>query len=488
MAVYNAWGDRVPILLMAGNVVDATKRRPGVEWYHSAQDPAALLRDFIKWDDQPASLQHFAESMVRAYKIATTPPMEPTLIVADLDMQESPIENESELKIPKLSPSIPPQADGNAIREVARMLAAAQSPVILVDRGVRSDDGVKLMVQLAEAAGAPVVDLNGRMNMPNNHFANLSGMKGQLIRDADFILGLEVNDLWGQLNGVGDPYHDFRRIAKTDVKVAHITMSDTYMKSNYQDFERYSPVDLSIQGDVQASLPPLIDAIKSEVGSKASGRLDSLKELFQKQQDQTATNATYGWDTSPISTARLAAETWNVIKNENFSLAENGLSGWPNRLWKMTSYQHHMGGSGSAGEGYGGPASIGVALANKAKGILTVQFQKDGDLMYSPGTLWTAAHHKIPILKIMFNNRGYHQEVMHLQRMASLHNRRVDTAGIGTTITDPNIDYAKLAASMGMWSAGPITDPSQLNGVLKQALDVVKSGEPALIDVVSQPR
>ena len=154
----------------------------------------------------------------------------------------------------------------------------------------------------------------------------------------------------------------------------------------------------------------------------------------------------------------------------------------------MTDYQHHLGGSGGAGEGYGGPASIGVALANKAKGLLTVHFQKDGDLMYSPGILWSAAHHQLPLLKIMFNNRAYHQEMMHLERMAALHNRAVDTAPVGTAITSPDIDYAKLAASMGWWSVGPISEPSQLGPALKQALDVVKNGAPAMIDVVSQPR
>jgi len=488
MGIYNAWCDRVPILLMAGNLVDAAKRRPGVEWYHSAQDPAALVRDFTKWDDQPASLQHFAESMARAYKVATTPPMEPVLIVADADLQETQVENEAELKIPKLSTSAPPQGDVGALREAARMLGASQNPVIIADRAARTADGLKLMVQLAETAGAPVIDLGGRMNMPNDHFANLSGMRGQLIRDADFILALEVADLWGLLNSVGDPYHDYRRIAKPDVKVVHISLGDTYIKSNYQDFERFQPVDLSIQGDVQASLPTLIDAIKSEVGTKASGRLDSLKELFQRQQQNAVTNASYGWDASPISTARLAAETWNVIKNEKWSLATNGLQGWPARLWKITDYNQVFGGSGGAGVGYNSPAAVGVALANKAKGLITINFQPDGDLMYAPGVLWTAAHHKVPLLSIVHNNRAYHQEVMHLQRMASLHNRRADQAGIGTTITNPDIDYAKLAASMGWWSAGPITDPSQLASTLKQALDVVKSGSPALVDVVSQPR
>jgi len=87
MAIYNAYVDRAPVFIIAGNTLNATTRRPGVEWAHSVQDAAVLVRDFTKWDDTPASLQQFAESAVRAYKIATTPPAMPVLLVADGDLQ-----------------------------------------------------------------------------------------------------------------------------------------------------------------------------------------------------------------------------------------------------------------------------------------------------------------------------------------------------------------------------------------------------------------
>jgi thiamine pyrophosphate-dependent acetolactate synthase large subunit-like protein len=108
--------------------------------------------------------------------------------------------------------------------------------------------------------------------------------------------------------------------------------------------------------------------------------------------------------------------------------------------------------------------------------------------MYSPGVLWTAAYHKIPILYIMHNNRAYHQEVMHLQRMAAIHGRRPDTAWVGTVIDNPAIDYAKLAQAQGMWAEGPVTDPAKLGAALQRAVAVVKRGEPALVDVVCQGR
>src|SRR4051812_9095963 len=167
MAIYNAWVDRVPIMLFAGNGLDAETRRPGTEWNHSVQDAGALVRDFVKFDDCPASLQHFAESTVRAYKIATTPPMEPVLITADMDLQEKPVEGE--VRIPKLARSRPPQGDRNALAEAAKWLAQAASPVIIAERCARDQAGVDLLVQLAEALQAPVCDLGGRMNFPTTH-------------------------------------------------------------------------------------------------------------------------------------------------------------------------------------------------------------------------------------------------------------------------------------------------------------------------------
>jgi len=491
MAIYNAWVDRVPIVLFAGNGLDAMSRRPGTEWNHSVQDAAGLVRDFVKWDDTPVSLQHFAESTVRAYKIATTPPTEPVLITCDIDLQEHPVHDE-DLRIPKLARSRPPQGDRAALAEAAKWLVGAEHPVILADRCVRNQEGVKLLVELAEALQAPVIDLGGRMNFPSVHPLCQSEARRGLVREADVVLLLEVSDPFGQFNSISDPHHELRFVGKKDAKVINISLQDVYIRSNYQDFQRYLPVDLSINGDAQASLPALIDEVKRATTDDRrrgfAARGEKMKEAHAKERQRARSEAAHGWDLQPITTPRLAAETWNVIRNERWSLAVSDRIPWARRLWPTTEYHQMLGGSGAQGVGYAAPGALGVALANKSKGIFTVTFQPDGDLMYSPGVLWTAAYHKIPILYVMHNNRAYHQEIMHVQRMCSLHNRGVDRAWVGTTIDNPAIDYAKLAQSMGVWAEGPVTDPAQLGAALKRAADVVKSGHPALVDVVCQGR
>jgi thiamine pyrophosphate-dependent acetolactate synthase large subunit-like protein len=497
MGIYNAYCDRVPVYLMAGNTLDATLRRPGVEWAHSVQDAAAMVRDFIKWDDLPFSLPHFAESAVRAYKIAMTPPMMPVLLVLDGGLQEDPIAPEigARLRVPKLTRASAPQGESGAVAEAARLLVAAQNPVIVADRAARTPGGLARLVELAEALQAPVVNQGGRMNFPTRHPLNQSANARQLVASADVIIGLELTDFWGTVNASRDSLvRTSRPITKPGTKLISITAVDLTAKGNYQDFQRYPEVDIAMAADAEATLPALTEACKrlitADRRSALAERGRRLAEAHSSALERARAEAAYGWDASPISTARMTMELWGAIKDEDWALvAESGiLSDWTSRLWSFDKHYQSLGGSGGAGVGYGAPAAIGAALANKKRGRLSVTIQGDGDFLYAPGVWWTAAHHRIPLLAVMHNNRAYHQELMHLQRMANRHQRGVTRAHIGTTIDNPNVDFAMIAKGLGVHAQGPITNPNDLGPALKRAIQVVKRGEPSLIDVVTQPR
>jgi acetolactate synthase I/II/III large subunit len=494
MAIYNAWCDRVPIYVMGGNIVEANKRMAGAEWVHSAIDIGALTRDFTKWDDQPTSLQHFAESAVRAYKIAMTPPMGPVLLSLDAELQENPIQEAETLRIPKLAKVIPPQGDSGAIAEAAKLLAGAENPVIICDRLARTPAGLARLVELAETLQCAVIDNAGRMNFPARHPLNMSFRRGPVLSQADVILALEMNDLWGVLNQFSDRIvRSYRQVYKKDAKVVTLGSRDLYLKANYQDFARFQEVDLAIAGDGEASLPALTEAVKRLIDEGRKSAYDARGKKLAAARlamiEQAKSDATLGWDASPISTARMCAEVYAQIKDEDWSLVGNAIRNvWPLRLWDIKESYQWNGGSGGAGVGYNAPASVGAALANTRHGRLAVAFGGDGDLMFVPGTLWTAAHHRIPLLYVLHNNRAYHQEVMYLTAMAARHGRGIENAHIGTTLTDPNIDYATVARGFGVYGEGPITDPNELAPAIKRALAVVKHGEPALIDVVTDPR
>jgi len=496
MAIYNAYSDRVPICIVTANIADATLRRPGVETDHTVQDGAVIVRDYTKWDDSPASLQHFAESTVRSHVIATTPPMGPVLLVADSSLQEDPIPEDAKLSIPKLPRFAPAQGDDAAVAELAKMLVAAESPLLIADRGKPGPNGVMApLVELAELLQCAVVDIGGRMNFPTLNGLNHSTRRGVVLREADLVVGIDMVDFWGTTHGYRDQLHrSSHPLLKPGTKTVTLGASDQFIHSNYQNFQRFPGVDFEISGDGAATMPALLEAVKKLVpaAKKASyeARGKKLATARQAAYEASKTQAASGWDLSPISTARLAMEVWNQIQNEDYSLVVTSQPGgfWSHKLWKMDKPHHWLGDSGAYGVGYGGGGAVGAALANRKYGRLSVAMIGDGDLMVSPGSLWTAAKYKIPILMIVHNNRFYFQEVMHLQAMAERHMRDPKTAHIGTEIADPNIDYAKLAESLGMQGFGPVTDPAKLGGVLQQAVAIVKRGEPVLVDVVSQGR
>jgi acetolactate synthase I/II/III large subunit len=332
------------------------------------------------------------------------------------------------------------------------------------------------------------------MNFPSRHPLNQSGRRNAVITNADVVLGLEASDFWSAVN----TYHDqvqrsSRSLLKPGAKLISITADELYTKANYQDFNRFTEVDLAIAGEGEATLPSLIEETKRQmtaerkrVAQDRGAKLAAHQKTFEAARDEAA----YGWDASPISTARVSAELYAQIKNEDWAMVSilQHFSWWPIRLWDFTKQYQFLGRQGGGGVGYNAPATVGAALANKRYGRLSVSIQDDGDLLFAPAVLWTAAHHRIPLLSIMHNNRAYHEEMMHVQRMADRHNRGIDRAGIGCTFTEPNIAFAKLAQGFGVYAEGPIENPSDLGPAIKRAIAVVKRGEPALLDVVTQPR
>jgi acetolactate synthase-1/2/3 large subunit len=470
MAVYSAFCDRVPVYMLLGNGLENIGSR-------SVQDAAAMVRDFTKWDDNPISWAHFAESAVRAYAVAMTPPTMPVALVVDKGLQEKDIPAGTRLRVPKYTPNTPPTGDAAAVNEVARLLVNAEFPVLAVERAARTAAGLRYITELAELLQAGVVDSIQRMNFPSRHpLAQRDGA----VREADVVLALEM-PLLG------------RARLKPGAKLASITAFDLFTRSNYWHFGRYQEADLTIAADAEATLPSLIEAVKKlitadrRIAFEARGK--KLAEQHQKDREADRVLAANGWNDSPLSTARVAAELWDQIRTKDWSLVSrsDGMSGWAQAFWDFKHYHNHIGQSGSVGVGYSNPASVGAALANRKHGRLSINLQNDGDFMFLPNTLWTAAHHKIPMLTVMHNNRAYMQEVMWVARIAAQRNRDVTRSSLGNVIDNPNISYSQLAKSMGWYAEGPIENPRDLGPAIQRALAVVEKGEPALLDTITQP-
>jgi thiamine pyrophosphate-dependent acetolactate synthase large subunit-like protein len=480
MALFQAWADRVPLLMIVGHHRNpaGTVNRP-----HSAQDMGSLVRDYVKFDDEATTLERFAESAMRAYRIAMTPPMGPALLVVDAALQDSRISEQARPRIPALSLAAPPQGDTNAVREAARWLVAAEHPLIVSQKVGRTPKGWDLTVELAETLQAPVdVGTYGSwQKFPSWHPLYGTGGPGYT---PDVTLGLEVSDMSAAA----------RAARANGRKTISISAEHLFQHSNIHDFGRYADVDLVIAADAEATMPALIEEIKRLRTAERQRVFDArgarIAAAHKEIHTRTIENARHGWTSSPVSVPRLVAELGAQIRNDDWAIVSGHqfTGDWQRRLMNFDRSYRYNGDCGGFGIGYDTPASVGAALAHKKAGRLSIGIVGDGDLNFGPGVLWTAAHHRIPLLLVVHNNRAYHAEVMIVQRMSGSRGRGMARAHIGNVLTEPNISHAQMAKAYGMHSEGPIENPNELAAAYRRALERVRAGEPALVDVVSQPR
>jgi acetolactate synthase-1/2/3 large subunit len=396
------------------------------------------------------------------------------------------VRDRAALRVPRLALPSPPAGDPAAVTEVAKLLVAAENPLILAGNVARDEEGMRLLVELAETLQAPVQ--GGGRGMPNQH--PLAG--GGNVPSADVILALNEDSLYARLNRYRDQQvRSSVPLTKPGAKVVSISSYDFGVRSNYQNVERFQEVALAIAADPQATLPGLIEECKKLITAERRRALDergkALAAASASALERARVEATYAWDASPISLQRLAAEVWDVIKDKDWA----SVGGTGGRLWNVDQFYRTMGAVNGGGIGGSLPIGIGAALAHKKHGRLCVRFQPDGDMLYMATALWTATHHRIPMLILMHNNRAYHQEVMHLQRMCNRRQRGVELAAHGlpgSTIRDPDIDFAQLARSLGAYSEGAIEHPRELRPALLRAVARVERGEVALLDTRTQAR
>jgi thiamine pyrophosphate-dependent acetolactate synthase large subunit-like protein len=495
MAIYNAWVDRVPILLLGGTgPVDSTLRRPWIEWIHTALVQGNLIRDFVKFDDQPASLAAVPDSLLRAYRTMMAEPCGPVYVNFDVTIQEQRVAQP--LPIPEAERYVAStrlQADPAALERVADWLLAAERPAILTSSLGRNPSTEPALAQLAELTAAAVVSTGERLNLPTIHPLNLSGANREVLEQADLIVALDALDLQGGLSGATSAG------GRGTARVVQIGLADLAVRSWAHDFMKLCPTDLSIVADTGLAVPTLVELVATrldrEGGSAAArpaarelrrkelaARHAQLRERWREQARREAAN-------KPISLAFMAAEVWAAIQDQRPVLAYHSFNPWPLRLWELTEPSQYVGGSGGAGVGYGIGGAIGVALAHRDNDRLCVSLQPDGDLLYATSALWTLAHERLPLLMVMHNNRSYFNSEEHARRMAEQRGRPLARSGIGVHLTEPAVDFASVARGFGIWAEGPLEDPTELGPALRRALRVIQEERrPALLDVVTAPR
>jgi acetolactate synthase I/II/III large subunit len=497
MAIFNAYIDRVPIMVLGGTgPMNTKRRRPRIDWIHTALVQGNQVRDYVKWDDQPYSLADVPDSFIRGYRIATTEPMAPIYINYDADIQEDSITSPVELPdISRFAPPAPVQANPEALRRAAQLLVNAQAPLIIADTLGRNPKTVPALVELAEALGVPVVDKGARFNFPTTHPLDATDGARDLLKKADVILALDVADLFGSLTTVSKQTRDCEYVTSPAVKLISISMHDMLVHSWAGDYQALQALDVPICADTAVALPELTRLCRELIGNDANKKSAieaRRKELGDKHESRRAkwrADAQAKASQKEISTAWLALELGETIKKEDWVLVNGTSNGWARRLWDFSKPNQYLGASGGAGVGYGSGAAIGAALALKGTGKLAVDIQSDGDLLMTSSSLWTAAKHRIPLLIVMHNNQSFYNSEEHGIEVAKFRNRPVENAGIGTHVDDPAVDYAKLAQSFGVNAEGVVRNPADLRPALERGLKFIKEKNlPYLVDVIAEPR
>jgi acetolactate synthase-1/2/3 large subunit len=495
MAIFNAWCDRAPILALgATGPMDSTQRRPWIDWIHTALVQGNLVRDYVKWDDQPHNLASVPESFLRAYRIAQTDPQGPVYVCYDAGIQEEVIHTPVAWLDPqRYTPPAPPQANPEALERAADLLVQAQHPVIIADLLGRHPGTVTHLIQLAELLAIPVIDCGGRFNFPSSHPLDLTGAAHEVLAQVDVVLALDVLDLFGALGSVDKATRLFQPAIRPETTIIHITMGDLFVRSWAADYERLPAVDLPIAADTVVALPELLTLcstrLKPTDASRLAERTDHWHTRHRALRQQWRHAAQDARQQRPIAVSTAAAEVWEVLKHEDWVLVNNAVGAWTRRLWDWKQPGQYLGKSGGAGLGYGMGAALGGALAHRESGKLCVNLQADGDLLFTPGALWTAAHHRLPLLVVMFNNRSYYNSEEHAFELARLRERPLANAGIGTRIDDPAVNFARMAEAYGLYGEGPIETPEAIRPAIERALRVVKEERSlALVDIIMQPR
>ena len=473
MAIFDAWVDRVPVIVLgATGPVDANKRRPWIDWIHTAQDQGAIVRNFTKWDAQPASIPSAQEALLRARQIATTAPQGPVYVCFDAALQESKLAEKQVLQDPAryLAPA-PARPSDEVLAQAAEWLSAAQRPVILMGRVTRDVEAWNQRIKLAETLQAEVLtDLRVGAAFPTDHplhaapaGAFLNATSQEVLRNADVVLSLDWLDLAGTLKQAwGDQAVGSKVI---QVSVDHYSHNGWSM-----DHQGLPPVDLFLLCEPEpavALLNPLV---------KARPRFEAAKRPVA---------ATTPAGPGLMTVATLAATVRKAVGERKVCLMRLPLS-WSGEMWDFKHPLDFLGYDGGGGIGSGPGMAIGSALALKGSDRLPVAIIGDGDYMMGVNAWWTAANARIPMLVVVCNNRSFFNDELHQERVARQRKRPVENRWIGQRISDPPPDLAMMARGQGLTGYGPIEDVAGLAQVLVGAIAAVQKGETVVIDVVVQ--
>jgi len=483
MAVYNAWCDGVPLLVLGGGGPADSSIRRGIDWVHSASAQASIVRDFVKWDAEPVDPEGLLNAIVRGHALAASSPVGPVYVTLDMDLQEKPLQ-ETEVELPDIDRCLPvsvaaPDAD---IDRALDLILTAKRPVVVAGNLRFDPDATAPLVEFVELVAAAYRDDNNAVAFPTTHPLNLSGDDRLLMGDdADLVVAIDVADL-------------AEIVAHCDANTRIIDVSLRHLRYRGWTNAGGAPakVDVHVAAEPVEGLRQLLAAARDRLpdapaGDARGARRRAIQERHRALREEQAAVLRDRWDEAPIAPQRMAAEVWNAVRDRDWLLVLRNTRSWLDGIWEFDGAGQWLGHSVGGGVGYGPGAMLGGALAARDRGQLPIAIIGDGDLHMGVGALWTAVHYAIPLLVVVNNNRSFYNDEQHQRRVAQWRDRPTANAWIGMRMTDPEVDFTTLARGYGAWADTPVTSPGELAPALRAALEQVDAGRVALVDVRTSP-
>lgn len=481
MAVYNAFLDRTPILILGGSGPRNRLSRRPIDWIHSADTQAELVRNYVKWDDEPTPSAAFVPSIIKAHQIAHSAPMGPTYISLDSMLQEEEVPRESQVKsdLSKYLPSPSISPDPEFIQRALELLVAADFPLVIAGRTGTIPEVTMHLIDLVEQLGATYLDERNSVSFPTDHPNNCNALP-EMSSGADVILAIDVVDLPSTLQRTKNSNQSHK------AKVIELSLGDIGGRSWSNASAILNDRDVHILSDPVKGLAALVSALSHHLDkAKADERnrniaiQTQLRHRSLEQHYKESTNSTL------ITPVQLVTELWDVVKDTNWLLALRNTRTWPEGIWKFKGAGEYLGHSGGGGVGYGPGAMVGASLAAMESGRIGVGIIGDGDFLMASSALWTATHYQIPMLMVINDNNSFYNDEPHQQRVAKQRGRVADNSWIGMRISDPQINLAQIARSYGCEAYGPIDNPKHLREALQKGISSALDGKTVVVHALT---
>ncbi|MGF7159358.1 thiamine pyrophosphate-dependent acetolactate synthase large subunit-like protein [Rhodoligotrophos appendicifer] len=476
MGIFNAYCDRMPMMIVgATGPVASDLRRPWIDWIHTAKDQGALLRDYIKWDDEPRSPEALVEAFLRGSQLTHTEPRAPVYICLDAGLQEQKLEKPVELPRERYASAPPPSADSASIERLADLLMSAKAPLLLFGRGSRRQDDWDRRVRLAELVNAQVMtSIRERAVFPTDHSlhavtpSNWVTPKGkEIVRGADLIVSLD----WVDLNGFFQQV--MRKTDRIEATIAHVSLDSHIHRGWSMDYFGLAPVDLPILANADRVVAQLLEFLEARSEAKAATKGTAEPKPIP---DYT------GRPGEEIAPRDVEIALAKLREDYPLTLAHVTI-GWAGDVFAFRGPLDFLGHDGGAGLAAGPGLTVGAALALQDQDRIVVSVLGDGDFMQGCSALWTAAHYDIPALFIVSNNRSNFNDELHQEAVAKIRRRPVENRWIGQRIDDPVVDLAAIARAQGVAAEGPVSDHAGMEAAILRGIKHVQSGKPYFIDV-----